>query len=79
MVRRLPGTLFPPVSAATDAFTDIPAERRREIEAEVQQAYFERVNAVKKEVDALSVAQREMFHRQLAETLMLASAKGTEQ
>lgn len=45
----------------------------------MQQAYFDRVNAVKKEVDALSVAQREMFHRQLAETLMLASAKGTEQ
>ncbi|MEF3100206.1 hypothetical protein QFJ66_12895 [Raoultella terrigena] len=79
MVRRLPGTLFPPVSAATGAFTDIPAERRREIRAEVQQAYFDRVNAVKKEVDALSVAQREMFHRQLAETLMLASTKGTEQ
>ncbi|MVT01955.1 hypothetical protein CD006_04620 [Enterobacter sp. 10-1] len=79
MVRRLPGTVFTTDSASTDAFTDIPAERRREIQAEVQQAYFDRVNAVKRQVDALSVAQREMFHRQLAETLRLISVGGTEQ
>lgn len=79
MVRRLPGSVFTTGSASTDAFSDIPAERRREIEAEVRQAYFDRVNAVKKQVDALSVTQREMFHRQLAEALRLLPAGGTEQ
>ncbi|WP_434668255.1 hypothetical protein ACMYSO_23000 [Klebsiella sp. B345] len=72
MVRRLPtGDSNLPATTAADTFADIPDERKRAIRDEVMQDYFKRVAAVKKQLDAMTVAQREMFHRSLAESLAL--------
>lgn len=72
MVRRLPaGDSNLPAPTATDTFADIPDERKRAIRDEVMQDYFERMAAVKKQLDAMTVAQREMFNRSLVENLAL--------
>lgn len=78
MEKQLPtGDSNLPATTAADTFADIPDERKRAIREEVMQDYFKRVAAVKKQLDAMTVAQREMFHRSLAESLALVGKGDT--
>ena len=72
--QRLNGDIPVPTASAADTFDDIPQARKQAIREEVMDDYYARLQAVKKEVDAMTITQREMFHRSLTETLALLSA-----
>ncbi|WP_434642522.1 hypothetical protein ACMYSK_10060 [Klebsiella sp. I138] len=72
MAGQLPhGDVHVPAVTAVDTFDDISDARKQAIREAVMRDYFARIQAVNKEVEAMTVAQREMFHLSLAETLAL--------
>ena len=76
--QRLKGDISVPTASAADTFDDIPQARKQAIREEVMDDYYARLQAVKKEVDAMTITQREMFHRSLTETLALLSVGETK-
>ncbi|ATM21860.1 hypothetical protein ACKGJF_002639 [Raoultella ornithinolytica] len=76
--QRLNGDIPVPTTSAADTFDDIPQARKQAIREEVMDDYYARLQAVKKEVDAMTITQREMFHRSLTETLALLSVGETK-
>ena len=76
--QRLNGDIPVPTASAADTFDDIPQARKQAIREEVMDDYYARLQAVKKEVDAMTITQREMFHRSLTETLALLSVWETK-
>ena len=76
--QRLNGDIPVPTASAADTFVDIPQARKQAIREEVMDDYYARLQAVKKEVDAMTITQREMFHRSLTETLALLSVGETK-
>ena len=61
-----------------ETFDDIPQARKQAIREAVMGDYYARLQAVKKAVDAMTITQREMFHRSLTETLALLSVGETK-
>lgn len=79
MASQLPNDDIPvPTSSAAETFDDIPQVRKQAIREEVMGDYYARLQAVKKAVDAMTITQREMFHRSLTETLALLSVGETK-
>ncbi|MDU4420996.1 hypothetical protein [Raoultella planticola] len=79
MASQLPnGDIPAPTASAAETFDDIPQARKQAIREEVMGDYYARLQAVKKAVDAMTITQREMFHRSLTETLALLSVGETK-
>ncbi|RWT23791.1 hypothetical protein DN603_09035 [Raoultella planticola] len=79
MASQLPNGDIPvPTASAAETFDDIPQARKQAIREAVMGDYYARLQAVKKAVDAMTITQREMFHRCLTETLALLSAGETK-
>ena len=76
--QRLNGDIPVPTASAADTFDDIPQARKQAIREEVMDDYYARLQAVKKEVDAMTITQREMFHRSLTETRALLAVGETK-